>query len=367
MKKRFVRILAIGITSILLGCQGTSIKSIHPSDPKSTCETVNLYRHLNQMRTTGIMFGQQDALAYGIGWKASYLDFISDVNFVSGEYPAIYGWDLGHIGDSVNIDSVNFELMKHWMKEVYKKNGIITISWHHNNPVSGGTAWELTPAVERILPGGDTHQKFMDDLKQVSLFMKDLTGDKGEPIPFIFRPYHEMEGNWFWWGKPFATPEQYKELWHMTVNYLRSEGLHNVLYSYNPDFKGDSVAEKYYPGDEYVDFVGIDTYSIDDTSRIAGINEKINWMIEFANQHNLIPAISEAGCNLNAVDSDYWTRTLLPFIQGKQLSYVLFWRNANRNHYFVPYPGQYTANDFNRFIQNDYIITLSAMKSVYSE
>ena len=57
-----------------------------------------------------IIFGHQDATACGIGWKNEELR--SDINDVCGRFPALYGWDLGQIGNDKNIDSVSFDRMK---------------------------------------------------------------------------------------------------------------------------------------------------------------------------------------------------------------------------------------------------------------
>lgn len=53
-------------------------------------------------------------------------------------------------------------------------------------------------------------------------------------VPVLFRPWHEHTGSWFWWGEKLCTPEEYKALWHMTVDILRSDGVDNALYAYSP-------------------------------------------------------------------------------------------------------------------------------------
>jgi mannan endo-1,4-beta-mannosidase len=82
------------ISLLILGITASAQKPL-PSDPKATPETVSLYRNLLKLQKEGMMFGHQDALAYGIGWV--YEEGRSDVKDVAGDYPAVYGWELGHL------------------------------------------------------------------------------------------------------------------------------------------------------------------------------------------------------------------------------------------------------------------------------
>src|SRR5580693_9807601 len=79
-----------------------------PVDKYATKETIILYRHLKSIAGKGFLFGHQDDLAYGVGWK--YVPGRSDIKDVTGDYPAVYGWELGRIevDHQENIDSVPF-------------------------------------------------------------------------------------------------------------------------------------------------------------------------------------------------------------------------------------------------------------------
>lgn len=132
-----------------------------PIDKKATKETINLYRNLKRLLNTGIMFGHQDDLAYGVGWK--YVPGKSDVKEVAGDYPAVYGWELGRleVDNPVNIDSVPFDKMKGFISDIYNRGGILTLSWHLNNPLTGKTAWDPAPGtVASILPGAQKHELY---------------------------------------------------------------------------------------------------------------------------------------------------------------------------------------------------------------
>src|SRR5690606_26600737 len=80
-------------------------------------------------------------------------------------------------------------------------------------------------------------------------------------VPVIFRPFHEHTGSWFWWGADYCTPEEYKEFWRLTVEYLQRKQVNNLLFCYSTDYFNDErhYLERY-PGDDYVDILGFDAY-----------------------------------------------------------------------------------------------------------
>src|SRR6185436_6585270 len=132
-----------------------------PIDKKATKETANLYRNLKKTIQKGILFGHQDDLAYGVNWK--YEKNRSDIKDVTGDYPAVYGWELGRIeiDQAMNLDSVPFDRMKQFIRDGYERGGVITISWHLNNPLTGKSAWDPAPGtVTSILPGGQKHELY---------------------------------------------------------------------------------------------------------------------------------------------------------------------------------------------------------------
>src|SRR5690242_6908752 len=180
-----------------------------PSDKMATKEAVNLYRNLKKLLNKGVMFGHQDDLAYGVGWK--YQKDRSDIKDVTGDYPAVYGWELGHleIDAAMNLDSVPFKTMQQLIRKGYERGGLITISWHLNNPLTGKTAWDPAEGtVASILPGGSKHDLYKSWLDKIALFLNGLKGSRGEMIPVLFRPFHELNGNWFWWGGKNCTPAE---------------------------------------------------------------------------------------------------------------------------------------------------------------
>ena len=342
----------------------TSNTKLLPADKKASRQTINLYKNLRKLQARGIMFGHQDALAYGVDWK--YIPGKSDVKELVADHPAIYGWELGNLelGMAYNLDTVPFDKMKNFIREVYERGGVNTISWHNSNPVSGKNAWDTTHGgVSAVLPGGSKNELYKDWLDKLSAFMLNLKGKNGEPIPILFRPYHELTGNWFWWCKNTCTPNEFISLWKYTADYLANEkGVHNLLYVYNTaDFETKAAFLERYPGDDYVDMVSFDAYQFGDLTKSKAfeksVDEKLGIIGEVAEERNKLSALAEAGYE-KIPDPQWWTNTLWKAISGHKISYVLLWRNAglmpNGNmHYYVPKKGDVSAQDFKSFYKLD--------------
>lgn len=330
------------------------------ADKNATKETQHLFANLKTLLNNGIMVGHQDDLAYGVEWK--YEAGRSDIKDVTGQYPAVYGWELGRfeLDAPENLDGVPFNKMKQFIKDGYQRGGVITISWHLNSPLTGKSAWDPSPGtVAAILPGGEKNDLYKSWLDKVAAFMLDLKGNNGELIPVIFRPFHELNGSWFWWGKNHCTPEQLTQLYRFTETYLiEIKNVHNLLYAYNTD--RFATREEYlerYPGDDYVDVIGFDIYQKGDILAndkfIAELDKSLSTLEEIAASKNKIPALTEFGYN-TVPDADWWTGVFNKAIEKHGIAYVLAWRNAgqkskNETEYYVPYKGQLSAEDFKKF------------------
>ena len=107
-------------------------------------------------------------------------------------------------------------------------------------------------------------------LSQLSSFLKELKTDDGKPIPVVIRPLHECEDDWQWWGRGSVSPSDFIEFYRYTEKTIKKlSGLHNLIFAWSPDRYWDNIGvedEKdymlRYPGDEYVDMIGFDDYSI---------------------------------------------------------------------------------------------------------
>ena len=156
-------------------------------------------------------------------------------------------------------------------------------------------------------------------LDRLARYFHSWRDDNGQLIPFIFRPYHEHSGSFFWWGDRRCYDEEYAELWRYTVSYLRGKGLHNILFAYNTD-KVYSV-EQYlrgYPGDEYVDMLSIDWYGQGEEFNEA-VDKALKFTSDLAASRHKLHSLSECG----PISAD-----LQKILAKYKSSYILTWRNA---------------------------------------
>ena len=337
---------------------------VKPVDSSATKETISLYKNLLKLQEKGFLFGHQDDLAYGVEWK--YKEGRSDVKEAAGDYPAVYGWELGGIerpGNDQNIDGVPFKKMKQFIRQGYERGGVITLSWHADSPFGAGkNAWDTTHgSVASINPGGANHAMYKEWLDKVAAFIGSLKGSKGEAIPVLFRPFHEHSGNWFWWCRNACTVFEYQTLWRFTYYYLQTEKkLHNILWVYNTggDFNTKEEFLERYPGDDKVDLLSFDTYQYGDPQKEKwfeeNTNRRLKMLAELAAEKGKPFALAETG--YEAVPyAEWWTQTLLNAIGDNKICYVMVWRNhgyqaeTKKMHYYVPYKGQVSEADFRKF------------------
>lgn len=309
------------------------------------------------------MYGHQDDLSYGHFWTvedpaADPLDR-SDVKMVCGDFPALLGMDLGGIelGADQNLDTVSFELIRRAAQEHVKRGGIVTIDWHLRNPLTGGDSWDTSSneVVASIIEGGALHEKFMGWLELLADYLETLE------VPFIFRPWHEHSMGFFWWGTPYCTAEEYNALWIMTYNYIQVErGIKDIIWAISPN--AGPEFEKWterYPGDEYVDIVGLDYY--DQTEDYVDVlDAHLAFQQKFAQDHGKILALTETGFE-SIPEADWWTTKLLPVVEKYPIAYLLTWRNSSTRplHFYGPFPGAVCEEDFVKFYEADKTLFLS--------
>lgn len=347
------------------------------TDSKATKETQALFRNLKKLSQTSILFGHQHATEYGHGWSGE--EGRSDVKSVTGSHPAVIGVDFsGLSGRGEEGTKSSQQSLRKNIVETYNRGGITTVSWHFNNPVSGGDFyWKdsgVAPAVKNIIPGGSHHAKYKKILATVAELALSCKGADSSLAPMIFRPFHEFDGDWFWWGAGHCTKEEFVSLWRFTVSYLRdSLGVHNFLYAFSPDNKFNTEAQflDRYPGDEWVDMVGMDNYG--DFGRDgkydldAGLT-KLKIVSDYAKKKGKLAAFTETGLE-SIPNGTWWTETLLKTLKtkGMQLSYVLVWRNDSRSatHYYAPYPGHSSVPDFMSFYNDSFTLFEKDLKRIY--
>jgi mannan endo-1,4-beta-mannosidase len=376
LKSNFLVEMKSKIACTVLFLVFTSSIFSQPIDKKATKETVALFNNLKELSKNHTLFAHQHATEYGHGWYGD--EDQSDVKSVCGSHPAMIGVDFG--GFSIPSAEGREKYKKSLRKNVvdtYNRGGVTTVAWHFSNPVSGGGFyWKDSvslPAVKYIIPGGEAHEKYKTILREIGDWTKTLKGNDGTLVPLIFRPYHEFDGGWFWWGAPHCTKEEFVSLWKFTVSYLRdSLEVHNFLYAFSPDNKFNTEEQflERYPGDEWVDMVGMDNYGDMGRDRYAldVASKKLKIVSDYAIKKGKLAAFTETGLE-SIPDTTWWTETLLKVMKkdNMQLCYVLVWRNDSRSptHYYAPFPGQVSVPNFMEFYNDPYTLFEKDLKGIY--
>ena len=388
-----LKTMLLGMLLFLYGCHNSKSPRMDKMvrvntllvDSLATIETLNLFSNLKSLSKDRVLFGHQESTAYGVGWTHEGINIESDIKKVCSDFPAVYGWDIGNIGKRTNNDCVPFAVMRKLIRDAFERGGINTISSHMHNAYTEKNYSDVTPSVSHILPGGSHHNNYIEKLDLIADFIEDLKSEDGVPIPIIFRPFHEHNGDWFWWGKGPATEEEFINLWRFTVDYIRKDrGIHSLLYAFAPVRSRMSyplTPSEYlygYPGDEYVDVLGIDNYyDLDGIWNKAPLEkqkksfiESLELIVNLAEEKNKIAALTETG-SVNVKTKLWWTNWLLEGIKEnkttQKIAYALIWRNEDKNHFHGPYPGHEGVLDFIEFYNDPDVLFNTDLPNLYRD
>lgn len=323
------------------------------ADAAATAETKALYANLWNIREKGWMFGHHDDLMYGRKWYGD--EGGSDTKAVCGDYPGVYALDVASFMDERSTSEVNDNALRiKLIKQAYNRGMVITACMHLNNPKAGkGDAWDNSDnqvVAEILTEGSATQATFNGWLDKLAAIAKGLKGADGKLIPIIIRPFHEHTQTWSWWGKSCTTEQEFIGLWRYFVDYMKAAGVHNFIYAISPQMDGARTESDFlfrWPGDDYVDFIGMDCYQ--------GINNNV-----FVNNLKVLSALSAkkkkpAGVTETGVEgfkvADYWITNIAAPMAGRKMSLLVTWRNKydpteSGSHYFSVFPGHVSVESF---------------------
>lgn len=279
-------------------------------NPDAIPQAKNLYNFLLGKSGEKILSGIQSS-ASGTN------DMVNLVYQKTGKHPALAGYDYIFLQYSPTPD--NWSWKQNYndisdIKEHWDNNGVVAYTWHWNVPGSkeawdkglkegnfdgyafytSNTSFDIKEALK---PGTWQNDFIMKDIEEVAGYLK-LLQDEG--IPVLWRPLHEAAGNydlyggngaWFWWGKGGAEP--CKQLWKLLYDQLVGVyGLNNLIWVWTVDVTPGAEDQymDWYPGNDYVDIVGVDIYEDNTNAK----NRQHKALIDLTNGKKLI-TISECG------------------------------------------------------------------------
>jgi mannan endo-1,4-beta-mannosidase len=195
-----------------------------------------------------ILSGQQESgTGWGGGGSSREMNLISKA---TGRLPAIRGLDFM----SNDFDGVVKRAIDWW-----EDGGIVTICYHWGTPPDG-LGYESSKGqidlTEALTEGTELYAGLLAQMDEAAVYLGQLR-DAG--VPVLWRPFHEFGGAWFWWGKGGAA--NFKKLWQLMYDrYTQEFGLDNLIWVLGYSGEDSHDWKAWYPGDQYVDIAGSDTY-----------------------------------------------------------------------------------------------------------
>lgn len=233
-----------------------------PVNPQATREARQLLKYLYQVSGKNTLSGHHN---YN-GQQSRYTERAHEI---TGEWPAVWGSDLNLLSGYVRQNVIDEAIRAH------EQGSIITLMWHAERPLDTfpvgfreDVQGEITPeAWQNLLtPGTAEHTAWLFQVDSIAFYLKQLQDRR---IPVLWRPYHEMNGQWFWWGDQRGE-NGFTALWKMMydrlVNYHQ---VHNLVWVWNANAPRDKENDTayayhfYYPGNEWVDVLAADVYHND--------------------------------------------------------------------------------------------------------
>lgn len=247
---------------------GTIASSLVMSN--ASAGAIKVYNYLKSEYGSKVL----SATMANVNWNTDEADWVYNN---TGKYPAINCFDFIHIYASPSnwINYNNTDVVENW----WNNGGLVACMWHWNMKANDGTDYafnygtqttETSFDVSKISDtSSDEYKQMVADIDTVAAKLL-LLQNKG--IPVIWRPLHEASGAWFWWGAQGATA--FKALWKLMFTRFEAKGLNNLIWVWTSE--GDDTS--WYPGDNYVDIIGRDSYPTSDihASRVSDFNELNN-------------------------------------------------------------------------------------------
>ncbi len=310
-----------------------------PVDGDASTMTKSLYNKLSAIANSQkFIFGQEFPLSFKLNGIRTNIS-TSDCKDVAGDHPGVYGIDPHYLlYKGADEKQIHINEAKH----AYQNGSVVTMEFHQLSRFDKKIYYsEITNPKDKSLMYdivndlNDSKAWYLAELDQV---LTIINSDLGFPV--VFRPLHEMDGGWFWWGTKATnhTPQLYQDFYKLTVEYMKAHS-NLVLFAWSSNDKPNAA---YYPGDDFVDMVGFDMYSANASTLKANLIE----LSDFAASHNKVAALTEVGYSNDFIKNapTYWNDVVLKAVSdgGSQIriAWALAWFNApwksSQSDLFIP-------------------------------
>ena len=246
--------------SLAAGCMAADAPA-KPVTPGASREAVALLQYLYDISGKQTLVGQHAAPLVGTTQ-------LGRVFKSTGHYPAIFGQDFG-FSEPGTWDGINYrqQLVDEAIRR-HEEGFIIVLMWHAVRPIEDepvefktSVQGKLTDQQWRdlVTPGTEVNERWKSQVDVIAWHLMQL---RNAGVPVLWRPYHEMNGNWFWWGQK-PGEDGYRKLYRMLYDRLVNfHHLNNLIWIYgaNELTPGVDPYEAYFPGQDVVDVLATDVY-----------------------------------------------------------------------------------------------------------
>jgi mannan endo-1,4-beta-mannosidase len=254
--------IALAVSLVLL-CLKLPGQEIGPINHDASAEAQELLRYLYEIDDKYTLSGQHN-------FNHDLNQYTEKAQEIGGRYPAIWGTDFIWSGEQDPGQKIVDEAIQKW-----KSGVIVTLMWHAGKPTeeppfrwSESIQGELSEEEwkELTTPGTPLHGRWRDQADVIASYLKQL---RDAHVPVLWRPYHEMNGVWFWWGDKKGQ-DGYVKLWKLLYDrFVHFHKLNNLIWVWNANAPRDIPKDEaysykdYFPGSEYVDVLATDVYNFD--------------------------------------------------------------------------------------------------------
>lgn len=269
MLKTLFVILLISLMAIFISCSEKSTKKLS-INKNSSAEVEQLLTFLYEIEGKFTLSGHHN-------YKHSPVEFSDSVKMITGSRPVIWGSDFSFgYRSQFHVDSTR-QVMIDTAISMHEKGHIITLMWHacfpsNSDTCSSETIWIWDDIIKQnewddlTNENSELNKLWKKQMDNVAGYLKQLAAKN---IPVLWRPFHEMNGVWFWWCNHPGENGVIK-LWKYMYNYFtHTHKLNNLVWVWNAnaprDIEGDEAYPyiDYFPGIEYVDVLAADVYRND--------------------------------------------------------------------------------------------------------
>ncbi len=310
---------------------------MRPVNPNATKEACELLEYLYENAGRAVISGQHT--------QTVPMEEVSYLHEVTGKYPKLQGFELLGYSPNVNYEDAseacitevkeNLNTVETAIKWAKETDGIVSYCFHWFSPIGGHDKSFYQKNTDfdarRILAeGSDEEKSFYSDLRIIGDLLRKF---QNENIPILWRPFHEADGDWFWWGsKGHETGRDlYIKMYHFFVDELH---LNHLLWVWN------SPAPEGYPGDEYVDVISRDVYLTPGTK--TDYKKEYEELIQITDAPK-VAALGEVGL---IPDMEIWEKSKVPW------AYFMTWSKE-----FCMTEEYNTKEDFKKNYASPYMIT----------